>query len=154
MHPVDPHRHSRQIRRFKPRCRHAGAFPGGVMFLDVALALLGFFLVSSPFVKQPGINLQLPRSPFTGGARFGSMLLSISHDGAFFYRDERMDSERLYEVLAQAVAEDEKAVLIIEADERARHGAVVEAWNAALAAGVAEISLATSLAAKKEARDP
>jgi hypothetical protein len=43
--------------------------------------------------------------------------------------------------------------LIIEAAERVPHGTVVEAWNAALRAGITEVSIATHIAAIDEAVD-
>jgi biopolymer transport protein ExbD len=55
-------------------------------------------------------------------------------------------------VLEAAAAEHPGAPLIIEADERASHGAVVAAWNAALAAGISEVSMATQISATEEAR--
>lgn len=150
MKPFDPHRKSRQLRRFKPTRKPAGVFTIAVTFCDASLMTLAFFLAVSPFVLQPGINMVLPESPFSGGARFGSMVLSITRGGWFFFNDERLDIDRLPGALEAAVASQPGAPLIIEADERVPHGTVVEAWNAALAAGVTEVSLATRISAVEE----
>ena len=147
MKPSDPHKKSKQLRRFKPTRKRAGIFCVSVVFSDAALLALAFFLAVSPFVLQPGINIKLPGSPFTGGARFGSMVLSITRGGWFYFNDERLDAPRLAEALAAAAAGNPDAPLIIEADERVPHGHVVEAWNAALAAGISEVSIATHIAA-------
>ncbi len=147
MKPSDPHKKSKQLRRFKPTRQRAGIFCVSVVFSDAALLVLAFFLAVSPFVLQPGINIKLPESPFTGGARFGSMVLSITRGGWFYFNDERLDAPRLAEALDAAAAENPSAPLIIEADERVPHGTVVVAWNAALAAGIPEVSISTHLAA-------
>ena len=150
MKPFNPHRKSRQLRRFTPTRKPAGIFCVSVVFSDAALLVLAFFLAVSPFILQPGINIRLPSSPFTGGAPFGSMVLSITRGGWFYFNDERLDGARLAGAFEAAAAEHPGAPLIIEADERVAHGAVVAAWNAALGAGISEVSIATRISAVEE----
>lgn len=150
MKPSNPHNRSQQLRHFKPTRQPAGVFTIAVAFFDAALLALAFFVVVSPFVLQPGIKITLPESPFTGGARFDSMVLSITSGGWFYFNDERLDSERLPAALEAAARANPGVPLIIEADELVRHGAVIEAWNAALGAGVAEVSIATRISALEE----
>lgn len=147
MKPFDPHRKSQQLRRFKPTRKPTGVFSIAITLSDTCLLVLGFCLAISPFVMQPGINITLPESPFTGGARFGSMVLSITRGNWFFFNDERLDAERLPAALEAVAAEHPGAPLIIEADERVPHGTVIKAWNAALAAGISEVSIATRISA-------
>lgn len=150
MKPFNPHRQSRKLRHFKPTRKPAGIFSVSIAFSDATLLVLAFFLAASPFVMQPGINIKLPSSPFTGGALFGSMVLSVTRGDWFYFNDERLDISRLGGVLEAAVFEHPGAPLIIEADEQASHGAVVAAWNTALAAGISEVSMATRIAATEE----
>jgi len=150
MKPFNPHRQSQKLRRFTPTRKPAGIFSVSVVFSDAALLSLAFFLAVSPFVMQPGINIKLPSAPFTGGARFGSMVLSITRGGWFYFNDERLDKTRLAAALQTATAEDPGAPLIIEADERVPHGIVIQAWNIALDAGVHEVSIATRISAAEE----
>ncbi len=150
MKPFNPHRQSQKLRRFTPTRKPAGIFSVSVVFSDSALLILAFFLAVSPFVMQPGINIKLPSAPFTGGARFGSMVLSITRGGWFYFNDERLNEARLAEALQVAVAETPHAPLIIEADERVPHGVVIQAWNLALNAGISEVSMATRISATEE----
>lgn len=143
MKPFNPHRKSQQLRRFKPTRKPAGIFSVGIVFSDAALLALAFFLAVSPFIVQPGINIRLPASPFTGGARFGSMVLAITPGGWFYFNDERLDASSLSAAFEAAVADNPGTPLIIEADERVPHGDVITAWNAALAAGIPQVSIAT-----------
>ena len=153
MKPSEPHIRSHQLRRFKPTRKPAGVFSIAVALADTSLLALAFFLAVSPFVLQPGINIELPVSPFTGGAHFDSMVLSITRGGWFFFNDERLDAARLARSLEVAATENPGKPLIIEADERVPHGTVVEAWNAALAAGIPKVSIATRIAATEEGAD-
>jgi biopolymer transport protein ExbD len=150
MKPSDPHKRSKALRQFKTSRKPVGIFTISVAFCDASFMVLAFFLVISPFVLQPGINMSLPESPFSGGARFGSMVLSITRGDRFYFNDERLGDDRLPSVLKEAAKESPGMPLIIEADERVSHGTVVEAWNAALAAGIGEVSIATRIAAVSE----
>ena len=99
---------------------------------------------------QPGINITLPESSFTGGARFGSMVLSITRGGWFYFNDERLTHGSLSSALEASARMRPEAPLIIEADELATHGMIIKAWNAALAAGISEVSIATRISASSE----
>jgi biopolymer transport protein ExbD len=152
MKPSDPHGKSHSLRRFKPNRKPTGIFCTSVVFVDTAMLMLAFFLALSPFVLQPGINLKLPESPFTDGARFGSLVLAVTHSGWFYFNDERVDEEELAAVLRAAAMEVPGMPLIVEADERVAHGQVVMAWNAALEAGISEVSIASRISAVTESR--
>lgn len=150
MKPFDPHAKSQALRHFKPSRKPAGVFTIAVAFCDSSLIALAFFLAVSPFVLQPGINITLPNSPFTGGARFGSMVLSVTRGGWFYFNNERLTESGLQEALETAALVHPESVLIIEADERVAHGTVVRAWNAALEAGISEVSIASRISAVEE----
>ncbi len=150
MKPFDPHKKSKALRRFKPTRKPAGVFTIAIAFCDASLLALAFFLAVSPFVLQPGININLPTSPFTGGARFDAMVLSITRGGWFYFNDQRLDSVRLADALKASAARNPGAPLIIEADRDVIHGSVVEAWNAALEAGIEKVSIATGIAALED----
>ncbi|HEY5621153.1 MAG TPA: biopolymer transporter ExbD [Pontiella sp.] len=152
MKASNPHKTSRQIRKFRPTRKPAGVFVSSIAFCDASLLTLAFFLAVSPFVLQPGVNIQLPASPFTGGARFGSLVMSIARGGNYYFNDERVAEERLAEVLEQSAAERPGYPLIIEADESVEHRLVIQAWNAALEAGISEVSIATRILAIEEVR--
>ena len=147
MNPPEPHKKSRELRRFRPSRKRGGIFAVSIVFADTALTLLVFFLLTSPFVMQPGINIRLPASPFSGGARFDAMVLSVTHDGWYFFNDERCSDASLEAAFRRVVEQSEQVrPLIIEADERVSHAKLVTAWNAALAAGIKEVSIATRIA--------
>ncbi len=150
MKPFDPHKKSRELRHFKPTRKPAGVFSIAIAFCDSSLLALAFFLAASPFVLQPGINITLPKASFTGGARFDSMVLSITRGGWFYFNDERLSLARLPSALKASVEERPGLPLIIEADENVSHGMIVKAWDAARAAGVGDVSIATRIAAASE----
>lgn len=132
-------------RRFRTRLRPARGPMDVVPLVSVTLLLLLFFMVHSPFVLQPGILLDLPESPFTAGARYEALVVTVSQEGLIFFNDERTPLEGLASAFAQAAHEKPQRPLLIEADSRVRHGTLVQIYNMAATVGIREIVLATRL---------
>ena len=112
--------------------------------LDVAFILVAFFLIVSPVILKPGIQIELPAAVFSGGVAVGGDVVSIARDERVYFDDEQIDLERLEERLMARVDKEPKLVLIIEADRQVSHSRLVDVWSAAQAAGYCQF-LATGL---------
>ncbi len=143
---------SKLRRRYRPENRIARGIIDAGPLVDVALLVFLFFLVNSAFVLQPGIIVNLPESAFVAGTQYGSMVVTISQEGLIFFNDERTTMEGLGLSFAQAVHEDPNAPLIIEADGRVRHRALVDVYNMAMDAGIKEIALGTRISSARPAK--
>lgn len=146
---IQPQQNSLKFRFVTTKRKYSSLFVISTIFFDAACLILCFYIIKSPIVLQPGINIQLPQVEFTGGAILNTSMLSISHDGTFFYENERVNSDILQKYLIDKVKNNPEIILIIEADERVEHGKLVEAWTIARLSGVNQISLATGLKAKE-----
>ena len=140
-----PNRQGVRFRKLCPRLRYRGGAVGCTIVLDVAFILVAFFLVVSPVILKPGIQIELPAAVFSGGVAVGGDVVSIARDERVYFDDEQIDLERLEERLMARVDKEPKLVLIIEADRQVSHSRLVDVWSAAQAAGVQSISLATGL---------
>ena len=140
-----PNRQGVRFRKLRPRLRYRGGSVGCTILLDVAFILIAFFLVVSPVILKPGIQIELPAAVFSGGVAVGGDVVSITRDERVYFDDEQIDLDRLEEHLMARVDKEPKLVLIIEADRQVSHGRLVDVWSAAQAAGVQSISLATGL---------
>ena len=140
-----PNRQGVRFRKLCPRLCYRGGAVGCTIVLDVAFILIAFFLVVSPVILKPGIQIELPAAVFIGGVAMGGDVVSIARDERVYFDDEQIDLERLEERLMARVDKEPKLVLIIEADRQVSHSRLVDVWSAAQAAGVQSISLATGL---------
>ena len=131
------------VRRFRSRLRPARGPMDAVPLVTVALLLLLFFIINSAFVLQPGMIMELPSSAFAAGARYGALVVTLTQEGMVFFNDERTTLDGLESGFAQAVFEHPEATLLVEADARVSHGALVQIYNMAAAAGIREVVLAT-----------
>jgi biopolymer transport protein ExbD len=130
-------------RMFRPRRRTGRGFLTGAVFLDAALLIAAFVLATSPFVRQPGILVDLPVSSAGGGIRFNDMVLSIPRDGLIFFNDELVSLDRLEPALRTAAQSHPGAALILEADPSTPQSTAIAVYDAATAAGFRQVLIAT-----------
>lgn len=131
-------------RRFKSKRHFARGYSFGAVALNAALLILGFYILNSRFVLQPGVRIELPAAPFADGVPFlQSTIVAISRDGTIFCNDERTTVDGLSSHFAEARHADAETTLLIEADKRVQYGKLVEVYNQAQAAGIQRIIMAT-----------
>ena len=114
--------------------------------IDVVFLLLIFFMVSTSFVREARIAVDLPEA--AGDAPDGEAGLALSIDAAGGYAVNGRalaDGEvaTLVGALRPLAGPDGRSHLLIAADASATHRAVVRAMDAARRAGIARIDIAT-----------
>ncbi|HHO58225.1 MAG TPA: biopolymer transporter ExbD [Oceanithermus profundus] len=115
--------------------------------IDVVFLLLIFFMVSTTFKHTSEIEVELPRAtPEPVDTRTDAVELVIDAQGRYFIGDQAVVNPRLntlQRALAQVMGEDRRRPLLIRADGRAPHQAVVTAMDAAARLGIEQLSIAT-----------
>lgn len=120
--------------------------------IDVVFLLLIFFMVSTTFNRESELKIQLPEAGREAVEQPAEAVeVTVSADGRY-YVNGRAVVDRHVETLRRAI---EKAAggrtdlpLVVRADARAEHQAVVRAMDAAGRAGFARLSIATVRAAE------
>lgn len=112
--------------------------------LDVVFIMLIFFIVTASFVKEQGINPNVPPpGPQTTDEGPENILVRISSDNQIWFFDKegerRVDSRAIRSVIERARAENPKASVIIQASEKADTETYVIVADAAKEAGVTPI---------------
>ena len=114
--------------------------------IDVVFLLLIFFMVSTSFVREARIAVDLPEAsgdPVNGEA---GLALAIDAAGGYAVNGRALaDGEvaTLVGALESLAGPDGRSHLLIAADADATHRAVVRAMDAARRAGIASIDIAT-----------
>ena len=117
-----------------------------VPLVDVLLTLLIFFAVSSTFVVQQGIKVELPEAGAGGSKADKELYVTISSDGALYFGQARTTLQELPELIRAAAAPRKTpGVLVIKADQSVRHGLVVQVMDAAKQSGIGRLAIATRL---------
>jgi|SRR3990172_4697886 len=115
--------------------------------IDVVFLLLIFFMVSTTFVRESAISVDLPEStakPVEPDET--SIAVTIDAQGRYYVNQQLVVNnkiETLRQALRLAIGDKENSVLIINADAKTTHQSVVTAMDAARQLGVLHMSLAT-----------
>jgi biopolymer transport protein ExbD len=109
--------------------------------IDMIFLLLIFFMLTSGFLIQPGIKINLPRVVTSEAARFENIELVISGENVVYLNGEAVTREELKSMLSQAAKR--KQPVLIKADRRAFLGRAVEIWDMCRDLGISQINIAT-----------
>jgi len=111
--------------------------------VDVVLQQLIFFMLTSSFIMQPGIKINLPQATTSETITEKELLVSVSKEGAIFYGERPVTMEELERYLQQATAKGKDKVLIIKGDKKAEHGIIVSVMDIARRSGINKIVIGT-----------
>jgi len=130
-----------ELRKSKRNSR--SVFVNVTSFIDVLFVLLLFFMVSTTFVNQPAMSLDLPRAVHSQGTRQPAIIVYIDQHGLIHLNDEPVDDALLDQALRTRLASSEDKAVVLKADSRVSHGAVVHVLDIIKGAGVLKLTIAT-----------
>ena len=99
--------------------------------IDVMFLLLIFFMVTSTFLDQPGMKLELPSAESAEVARIEKLVLYISSDEEVVFNDQPVSLDDLEETMLAALSEIEDRTLVLNADKSVQHGTVIRVMDIA-----------------------
>ena len=115
--------------------------------IDVVFLLLIFFMVSTSFNRESEISIDLPEASAQEKTNDEKPVdVTIDVNGNYFVNQKQVINNRietLKRALELAIHGQEKPSLIISADGRTPHQAVITAMDAARQLGINRLSLAT-----------
>jgi len=111
--------------------------------IDVLFLLLIFFIVSSTFLEQPGMKLDLPKTQKLSAMRMEGHTLFVSADSLIFLNDEAIDYDLLPMRLEGIADETNEKGLILKADENVSYGLVIHMMDIAKQSGISKLIVAT-----------
>ena len=110
--------------------------------IDVVFLLLIFFMLTSSFIFQPGIKINLPKALTSEVIHRENLIIVITDKGSLHINDRLIDGEELSSRLE--IARKEAKPILIKADRKASLGKVVEVWDLCRAGGIEKINIATT----------
>ena len=103
--------------------------------IDVMFLLLIFFMVSSTFKEELGIDISLPEAESATSQEVSSHDISVDRDGNYYFGQQKVDERGLRELLTALLEEDPDAQLVLRADKSASFGRVARVLDIARAVG-------------------
>ena len=128
----------------KVKRHNAAPDEGGIdvtPMLDVVFIMLIFFIVTTTFIREAGIQVNRPNAETATREEKTNILVAISPEGEVWIDRKRVDIRGLRTQIERLRAENPEASVIIQADKDARAGLMVEAMDQARLAGVDNVSI-------------
>ena len=128
--------------RLRANLRPTTAF-NPISLTDIVFLLLVFFLLSSTFILQPGIKVELPTTVTTEVSAEKSIVLTIDRSGTIFLNDEQVSRALLPVLLRQKLLSVGRPILVLRADRRVTLEEAVSVMDLAKQAGGDKFVIAT-----------
>lgn len=110
--------------------------------IDMVFILLIFFLVTTSFVKEAGIDVNRPVAQTAKPKERGTIRIALSEKGEIWMERRPIDIRAVRAHVERMLAENPEAHVIVLADETARTGLLVEVMDQVRLAGVQNIAIA------------
>ncbi|MCV2883137.1 biopolymer transporter ExbD [Aestuariibacter sp. AA17] len=110
--------------------------------LDIVFIMLIFFIVTTVFVKDAGIEVNKPEANMATMPKNANIFIAITADGDVWMDKREVKVESVRSNIERLLAEQPSDVVIIQADIEAEHGVVVKVMDQVKAAGIDRISVA------------
>jgi biopolymer transport protein ExbD len=111
--------------------------------LDVVFIMLIFFIVTATFIKQAGIDVFRPEALTAIQKPTVSVLVAIGANGDIWIDKKRVDPSAVRAHIERLHAENPKGGLVVQADRQAKNEKLLAVLEAARAAGITEVAVAT-----------
>ncbi|GAB2718392.1 ExbD/TolR family protein [Halomonas garicola] len=110
--------------------------------LDVVFIMLIFFIVTTSFVKESGVEIERPESSAATPRPEAQVLVALTSEGAVWVDGSPVDTHRVGQTVAEMVSND--GGVVIQADKSAETGLLIEVMDRLKKAGVEQIAVAAS----------
>ena len=110
--------------------------------LDMVFILLIFFVITTNFSRQTGLEVQKPKAQSALYQGQKTILVGVSREGAIHVHGRQVTPDGLSRILAREVARRPDANVVIVGDRQSTLGRTVEIMDVCALAGVSKVSVA------------
>jgi biopolymer transport protein ExbD len=112
--------------------------------LDIVFIMLIFFVVTTSFVRESGIEVNRPSAQTAERRDHGNILIAISPNGEIWIDKRAVDIRAVRAVVERLVAENPEGGVIIQGDREAQIGLLVKVMDQVRKAGIVNVSIAAT----------
>ena len=124
--------------------RKYGEIPDLTPMIDVVFQLLIFFMVTAVFAITPGLDIKLPEAEESEAPDKENLFVVVDQDGNMKLNHKTVTFANLKEELERKrELLDDTTLIIIQGDERATHGQIVQIMDIARQVGIVDQVIAT-----------
>ena len=110
--------------------------------LDIVFIMLIFFIVTTVFVKQAGIDVNKPEGVMAKKFKNANIFIAVTEDGVVWIDRRKISLEEVRPTVEKLLLEQPTEAVFIQADVKAKHGVVIEIMDQVKQAGVDQVAIA------------
>ena len=110
--------------------------------IDMVFILLIFFIVTTVFVEEPGVDVNKPRAIMSKDLEKNSILIAITNTNQVVYGGREIGVSGIRPIVRRLTNKD-KMPVILQVDEATAAGLVVRAIDEAKLGGAEQVSIST-----------
>lgn len=111
--------------------------------LDIVFIMLIFFIVTSSFIRETGIDPIRPEADTAVEQTRGNILIGVSPNGEIWMNQENIEIGQVRPMVEDMLSQNPEGSVVIVSDQTARTGRVIEIMDEVRRAGIKDISIAT-----------
>jgi biopolymer transport protein ExbD len=112
-----------------------------VPFVDIILVVLIIFMVTTPFIMKPSINVNLPKAGSGEDTTPSELTVTITANGSISLNGKSTTEEAITAYAKELAAKRHDTQAIISADKDVSHGRVVGIIDAVKSGGVKKFAI-------------
>jgi biopolymer transport protein ExbD len=110
--------------------------------IDMVFLLLIFFVVTTSFVKESGLEVSRSTASTAEVKENASVMIGVNAEGEVYMGGKRVDVRSVRGLVERALAEDPESGVVVVADKGSETGEVVKVMDQCRLAGASSVSLA------------
>jgi len=110
--------------------------------LDVVFIMLIFFVVTTSFVKESGVEVNRPSAETAERQQRGNILVAIRPNGEIWIGGRAVDIRAVRANIERLKAENPEGEVVIQGDRHAQIGLLVRVMDQVRLAGITNVSIA------------
>jgi biopolymer transport protein ExbD len=112
--------------------------------IDCIFILLIFFIVTTTFVEETGIEVDKPQAASAAALEKQSVMIAVTSEGAIVYGGKEIGISGVQPIVRRFVDKESDTPVIIQADEKAPTGVFARVLDEAKLGGALKVSLSTA----------
>lgn len=110
--------------------------------IDMIFILLIFFLVTTSFVRESGVDVKRPVAKTAQKKDKTNMVIGITADNMIYIEGKPIDKRAVRSYMERFLMQNPNGSVVIAADEDSKSGIVIQVLDACRLAGIKNISVA------------
>lgn len=111
--------------------------------LDVVFIMLIFFIVSTTFVRDEGVEINRPNASSAQQQKSDGVVVAIDSNGQAWLDQQKLSISMLEEQLQSKIAKGALSSVLIKADQQTPTGDLIKILDLIKATGISQVAVAT-----------